>query len=123
MSDAEDVVAGAKQLGNTSQWDKTPRDLRKGYNPDKKDQWGGAAIHASATELTTRFPSRSEIRSSDDPVDTLAGLVINVDARMDELSTVLLAVLVDYQPAIDRLRKLAEKSPLAKAALEKVDNK
>ncbi|QEM41577.1 hypothetical protein SEA_FORZA_110 [Gordonia phage Forza] len=118
MSDAEDVVTGARQLGSTSQWDKTPRDLRKAYNPDKKEQWGGAAIHATATELTTRFGSRSEFRPNDDPVDTLAGLVINVDARVDELHTILLAVLVNHGPSIERLRTLAEKSPLAKAALE-----
>ncbi|MFP7366277.1 DUF1906 domain-containing protein [Corynebacterium callunae] len=38
-------------------------------------------VHA---ELTKRFPSRSDFRATDSPVDTLAGFVLNVDAREHE---------------------------------------
>lgn len=40
-----------------------------------------AEIHR---ELTQRYPSRSRYRDSDDPVDTLAGYTLNVDARIHE---------------------------------------
>lgn len=35
-------------------------------------------------ELTQRYPSRSAYRTSDDPVDTLAGYVLNAEARIHE---------------------------------------
>ena len=35
-------------------------------------------------ELTQRYPSRSAYRAGDGPVDTLAGMVLNVDARVHE---------------------------------------
>ena len=40
-------------------------------------------VHA---ELTKRFPSRSKYRADNGLVDTLAGLVLNVDARVHEMS-------------------------------------
>lgn len=42
-----------------------------------------AAVHK---ELTQKYPSRSKYRKDDKPVDTLAGLVINADARVHEAS-------------------------------------
>ncbi|QNJ58075.1 endolysin [Gordonia phage Bunnybear] len=38
-------------------------------------------------ELSKRFPSRSKYRASDAPVDTLAGFILNIDARMHERYT------------------------------------
>lgn len=35
-------------------------------------------------ELTQRYPSRSAYRSNDKPIDTLAGMLLNVDARVHE---------------------------------------
>lgn len=35
-------------------------------------------------ELTQRYPSRSAYRENDEPVDTLAGYILNVDARVHE---------------------------------------
>lgn len=35
-------------------------------------------------ELTQRYPSRSDLRSDDEPVDTLAGFVLNIDGRIHE---------------------------------------
>src|SRR5690606_15597526 len=42
-----------------------------------------AAVHR---ELTQKYPSRSKYRKDDKPVDTLAGLVLNADARVHEAS-------------------------------------
>ncbi|PZT99496.1 MAG: hypothetical protein DI630_16905 [Gordonia sp. (in: high G+C Gram-positive bacteria)] len=36
------------------------------------------------TELGKRYPSRSKYRTSDAPIDTLAGFILNIDARMHE---------------------------------------
>lgn len=35
-------------------------------------------------ELSKKFPSRSRYRTNDEPIDTLAGYVLNVDARIHE---------------------------------------
>lgn len=35
-------------------------------------------------ELKKKFPSRSKYRDSDAPIDTLAGYVLNIDARIHE---------------------------------------
>lgn len=37
-------------------------------------------------ELTKKFPSRSRYCASDEPVDTLAGFILNIDARVHEWS-------------------------------------
>lgn len=42
-------------------------------------------------ELTQRYPSRSAYRSTDETVDTLAGFVLNADARAHELWIMRLA--------------------------------
>lgn len=43
-----------------------------------------AIMSAADHELTQELPSRSKYRASDDPVDTLAGMVLNIDARIHE---------------------------------------
>lgn len=119
-----EIVDNSKQLGSTSQWNKTPRQLRNEYDPNKKGQWGGQAIHASAVELTQKLPSRSAFRTSDDPVDTLAGFEMNTDARVHELWNILLALLVEYKPAVDTLKTAAAKGDsLAQAVLDKINSK
>lgn len=35
-------------------------------------------------ELTQRYPSRSAYRATDEPIDTMAGMLLNVDARVHE---------------------------------------
>lgn len=124
MADADEVVSNSKQLGSTSQWKKTPRQLRNKYNPDKEGQWGGQAIHASAVELTQKHASRSAFRDSDAPIDTIAGFEVNTDARVHELWTILLALLVDYAPATDVIKtKAAAGDKLAQAVLDKINSK
>jgi hypothetical protein len=46
----------------------------------------GNAMSAADIELTKKFPSRSKYRKDDKPVDTLAGMVLNVDGRVHEAS-------------------------------------
>lgn len=124
MSDAKDVVSNSKQLADTgSTWGKTPRDLRNEYKADSKGAWGGQAIHASAVELTQKHPSRSEFRDHDKPIDTVAGLVINIDARVHEFITIYYAVELGHKPSIEILKKNEEKSELAQAALDKINEK
>ena len=121
MSDASDALDGARQLRAASTWGKTPRQLAAEYNPDNKEQYARPAIEKAALELAQKLPSRSEFRTSDAPVDTLAGLVINVDARIHEFANVYLALELGYQPAVDTLKAAAAKdSELAKAALAKL---
>ena len=123
MSDADDVIANSKQVGSTSTWNATPRDLRKKYDPDAQGQWGGNAIHSSAVELTQNLPSRSEFRDSNNPIDTMAGFLLNTDAHIHELLTIYVAVELGYKPAVDLLRSKAATSPLAAAAVAKIDGK
>lgn len=121
MSDASDALDGARQLRKASTWGLTPRKLAAEYKPDDPNQYARPAIEKAALELAQKLPSRSEFRTSDDPVDTLAGLVINVDARIHEFGNVYLALELGYQPAIETLKAAAAKgSPLAKAALDKL---
>lgn len=59
-----------------------------------------ATIYA---ELTKEFPSRSELRASDEPIDTMAGFVLNADARAHEMSVEVPAALAALQKSIDEL--------------------
>lgn len=54
-------------------------------------------------ELTKRFPSRSELRASEEPIDTLAGFVLNADARAHEMSVEVPAALAKLQASVDEL--------------------
>lgn len=83
MSDASDLVTNGKQLASTSTWGKTPRQVAGDFDPDKSS-WGGAAIHAAAVELRQKLPSRAGYRTTDKPVDTLAGMVLNDNAAIED---------------------------------------
>lgn len=44
----------------------------------------GDSMSVADDELSKKFPSRSKYRDSDEPIDTLVGFVLNVDARLHE---------------------------------------
>ncbi len=52
----------------------------KGYTALPKER----APRTADVELTKKYPSRSKYRANDLPVDTLAGFVLNIDARIHE---------------------------------------
>ncbi|WP_210023660.1 peptidoglycan DD-metalloendopeptidase family protein [Rhodococcus opacus] len=73
------------------------------------------------TELTQGLPSRSKYRANDKPVDTLAGMVLNIDARIHEESTERDA-LNGVKAAIDLVRREAGKGDAgAKAVLAQIE--
>jgi hypothetical protein len=73
------------------------------------------------TELTQKLPSRSKYRTHDEPVDTIAGMVLNIDARIHEESTERDA-LNGVKAAIDLVRREAAKGDAgAQAVLAKID--
>lgn len=73
------------------------------------------------TELTQKLPSRSKYRTNNEPVDTLAGMVLNIDARIHEESTERDA-LNGVKAAIDLVRREASKGDSgAKAVLAKIE--
>lgn len=72
-------------------------------------------------ELTQPYPSRSRYRDNDKPVDTLAGMVLNADARIHEDATERAAMMGD-QAAVDKVRRAAEAGdPQAAAVLGIID--
>jgi len=60
-------------------------------------------------ELTQKYPSRSKYRSGDEPIDTMAGFVLNVDGRVHEAS-------VDVPAKLDALMQAIEDLPAKIAA-------
>lgn len=75
------------------------------------------------TELRQAYPSRSRYRADDRPVDTLAGMVLNADARIHEDATERAAMLGDDDAAA-RVRAAAEAGdPHAAAILGIVDGR
>ncbi len=123
-SDQAAVAAGAKQLGPTSTWDATPRQLAAGYNPDSKGQWGGGAIHAAAVELKQKLPSRSIYRTSDAPIDTVAGYVLNVDAMVHAQDVEHRAIVLGDPDAIADVKRVAAAgNSRAKLALNKIEGR
>ncbi len=73
------------------------------------------------TELTQKLPSRSKYRTNDEPVDTLAGMVLNIDARIHEESTEREA-LNGVKSAIDLVRREAGRGDAgAQAVLAKIN--
>lgn len=71
-------------------------------------------------ELTQKYPSRSKYRANDEPVDTLAGMVLNVDARVHEESTERDA-LQGVRSAIELVEREAAKGDAgAKAVLDQI---
>ena len=59
-------------------------------------------------ELSKKFPSRSKYRTSDDPIDTLAGFVLNIDARLHE-DYIERQALRGVQSAVDLVKREADK--------------
>jgi hypothetical protein len=55
----------------------------RGTGQQFNEMFGGAMSKADE-ELGKKFPSRSKYRANDDLVDTLAGFVLNIDARIHE---------------------------------------
>ncbi|WP_062367895.1 C39 family peptidase [Gordonia sp. QH-12] len=80
---------------------------------------GGLTMDASS-ELTKRFPSRSKYRASDGLVDTMAGFILNIDARIHEEFVERNALLGD--PACVALvkREAAKGDPAARGILAKI---
>lgn len=73
------------------------------------------------TELTQKLPSRSKYRANDNPVDTLAGMVLNIDARIHEES-VERDALNGVLGAINLVRREANKGDAgAKAVLAQIE--
>lgn len=74
-------------------------------------------------ELTKRFPSRSKYRADDKLVDTLAGYVLNTDARVHE-AHVEAEALDGAQWAIDLVKREAAKGdPSAQAVLAGIEDR
>ena len=82
-------------------------ELAKGSATTTKPETGGLTMDAS-TELTKKFPSRSMFRHSDALVDTLAGFVLNIDARLHEQYIFEMAGAGDAV-ALDLVRREAAK--------------
>lgn len=74
----------------------------------------------ASSELTKRFPSRSKYRASDGLVDTMAGFILNIDARIHEEFVERNALLGD--PACVALvkREAAKGDPAARGILAKI---
>lgn len=69
----------------------TEADLAALFSPEEDDDMAftdedRAMLRTVHAELTKRFPSRSKYRADNGLVDTLAGLMLNVDARVHEMS-------------------------------------
>ncbi|MGA6208060.1 M15 family metallopeptidase [Nocardia testacea] len=54
-------------------------------------------------ELTQPYPSRSKYRENEEPVDTLAGMVLNADGRVHEASVEIPKQLAELRASIDAL--------------------
>ncbi|PPJ31849.1 hypothetical protein C5E45_32685 [Nocardia nova] len=74
-------------------------------------------------ELSKRFPSRSKYRKDNEPVDTLAGFILNIDARIHEES-VEREALKGVQWAVDLVKREADKGDAgARAVLAQIGAK
>lgn len=75
-------------------------------------------------ELTQAYPSRSRYRADDRPVDTLAGMVLNADARIHEDATERAAMLGDPEAgaAVRRAAEAGDHQAAAVVSLVKVAN-
>lgn len=65
-------------VGDGFPWDRFAASVDKYANQKE------AAVSVADDELSKKFPSRSKYRESDEPIDTLAGFVLNIDARIHE---------------------------------------
>lgn len=77
MSDASDTVGGARQLGDSSQWNKTVGALADEYDPNKK-AWSRASIERAAKtawQLIQKRVSTSPYRDNDKPIGDTSDFV------------------------------------------------
>lgn len=65
-------------VGDGFPWDRFARAIDKYANQEE------AIMSVADDELSKKFASRSKYRDSDEPIDTLAGFVLNIDARIHE---------------------------------------
>ncbi|WP_330253150.1 DUF1906 domain-containing protein [Nocardia sp. NBC_00565] len=73
-------IGSHTDVGDGFVWDRFATAVDKYANTTLKE----AVMSLSDDELSKRFPSRSKYRTDDNPVDTLAGFVLNIDARIHE---------------------------------------
>ncbi len=72
-------------------------------------------------ELGKKFPSRSKYRANDNAIDTLAGFVLNIDARIHE-EFVERQARAGVQTYIDLVKREADKGDVeAKAVLAEIE--
>lgn len=107
--DLRALFAGAPTTPTTEEDDMTPEQ--------------NAMLTTVFNELTKRFPSRSRYRAGDNPIDTLAGMLLNVDARAHE-SMVERSALLGNEDSIDLVRAAAERGDhIAQTVLDHIDGK
>lgn len=83
----------------------------------------GGTVSYADDELKKKFPSRSKYRDSDKEIDTLAGFVLNVDARIHEEFVEREALKgVDWAVALVK-REAAKNDAGAKAVLAQLESK
>ncbi len=97
----------------------TPQQLRAFLSGDLRE----VLMSLSDDELSKRFPSRSKYRTTDEPIDTLAGMVLNVDARIHE-QWVEAEALKGVPAQVDLVRREAARGDAgAQAVLAKLEGK
>lgn len=84
----------------------------------------GGPMSVADSELSKKFPSRSKYRKNDEPIDTLAGFVLNIDGRVHEASIDVPARLDKIEARLDRLESLLTGLPQKFAGcVERIDEK
>ncbi|QSL99772.1 lysin A, glycosyl hydrolase domain [Gordonia phage ODay] len=95
----------------------------RGSGDEFNRMFGGTTMSYADDELKKKFPSRSKYRDSDKEIDTLAGFVLNVDARIHEEFVEREALKgVDWAVALVK-REAAKNDAGAKAVLAQLESK
>ncbi|QGJ87268.1 hypothetical protein SEA_WOCKET_22 [Gordonia phage Wocket] len=95
----------------------------RGSGGEFNRMFGGTTMAKADDELGKLFPSRSKYRTTDKPIDTLAGFVLNIDARIHE-EYIEREALKGTQWCIDLVkREAAEGDEGAKAVLAQIEGK